>query len=181
MVNNAEGTYVGTYFEDLPITISCGRKPGIVIDGYKVDGEIITGSELTITPGEWVLQGEVLQLQILFHEEEAESLEIARYHIRGSRDYVVLSNNGNVPVLLSDYALTDTFRDLGKGQLPSLYLEPGEEYTVYGKSYSGEMHPKSIQMTYNWATDEPVLLVHTSGEIVDSRNLRSVQKKENGG
>ncbi len=178
--NNAAGTFVGTYFEKIPLTISCETTPGIIIDGYMVAGEYQEGGELTLNPGDWANSGETLQIQVVSHTEDVENLEIAQYHIRGTQDYVVIRNNGRVPALLSEYTLVDTFEDLSKGQLPNLYLAPGEEFIVYGKEYSGEMKDNSCQTTYGWATDEPVLLVHSTRGIVDSHNVRLSSKSLTG-
>lgn len=178
--NNQAGTFVGTYFEKIPLKINCETAPGIIIDGYMVAGQYLEGSEITVTPGDWVQSGETLQIQVISHTEDIESLEIARYRIRGTQDYVVIRNNGRVPVLLSEYTVADTFDDMSKGQLPYLYLAPGEEFTVYGKEYSGEMTDSSYQATYGWAVDEPVLLVHSTKGIVDAHNLRFTQNSLTG-
>ncbi len=178
--NTSTGTFVGTYFGKIPLTVSCQAQPGIIIDGYMVAGQYQEGSEITLTATDWVQPGETLQIKVIYHTQEVESLEIARYHIRGTQDYVVIRNNGRVPVLLSEYTLVDTFDDLSKGQLPYLYLAPGEEFIVYGKEYSGEMSDNSYQTTYGWAVDEPVLLVHSTKGIVDAHNLRLTQNSLTG-
>ena len=178
--NSQAGTFVGTYFEKIPLTISCQATPGVIIDGYMVAGQYLEGSEITVLAGDWVQLGETLQIQVISHVEDVESLEIARYRIRGTQDYVVIRNNGRVPVLLSEYTVVDTFDDLSKGQLPYLYLEPGEEFTIYGKEYSGEMADKGYQATYAWAVDEPVLLVHSTKGIIEANNLRLIQESLTG-
>lgn len=172
--NTDAGTFVGTYFSNIPLTISCETTPGIIIDGYQIGEQFLEGEEITILPGEFADLGSVIPIGVQTHTEAVESLEIARYHIRGSEDYIVIRNNGQVPLLLSDYALADTFDDLSKGQLPRRQLEPGEEFIVYGKEYTGNMQG-GYQMAFGWATNEPVLLVHSARGIVDGRNLRLSQ------
>ncbi len=169
--NTEAGTFVGTYFTNIPLTLSWENVPGVVVDGYQVGNQFLEGQEVTIRPGEFVQEGNLLAVSAQIHVTEVESLEIARYHIRGSEDYVVLRNNGQVPVLLSDYTLVDTYDDLSKGQLPRRHLEPGEEYIVYGKEFTGSMQG-GHQMAFGWATNEPVLLVHATRGIVDGKNLR---------
>lgn len=193
--NTQLSTFVGTYFENIPLTISCDVAPGIIIDGYRVSGGVLesgdisnaslsstylAGSEVVINPADYVSSGETLQIQVLFHTEAVESLEIHRFHIRGSQDYIVLCNNGQTPVLLSEYSVVDTYDDLSKGQLPYQYLQPGDEFVVYGKEYKGEMEDASYQATYGWATDEPVLLVHSVRGIVGVKNTRLSQESSTG-
>ncbi len=170
--NTESGAFVGTYFEKIPLTVSSLNAPGVIVDGYWIGDTYLAGNEITITPADYISAGETLQIQAVTRVEDVESLEINRFHIRGSQDYIVLRNNGQIPVLLSDYSLVDTFEDLSKGQLPYQYLQPGEEFIVYGKGYVGERTDNSCQATYGWATDEPVLLVHSTKGIVDAKNVR---------
>lgn len=171
--NTEFGAFVGTYFENIPLTISCNTTPGVIVDGYQIGSTYHEGNAITLTPADYVSAGETLQIQAVICIESVESLAINRFHIRGAQDYIVLRNNGQTPVLLSDYSLVDTFDDLSKGQLPYQYLQPGEEFIVYGKEYAGEQADNSCQVTYGWATDEPVLLVHSTRGIVDAKNTRS--------
>ena len=170
--NTESGTFVGTYFDNIPLTVSCTTTPGLIVDGYQVGSAYLEGDKITILPADYILEGENLQIQPAIRTEAVESLEINRFHIRGAQDYVVLHNNGQTPVLLSDYSLVDTYDDLSKGQLPHQYLQPGEEFIVYGREYGGEPAYNSYQVTYGWATDEPVLLAHSTKGIVDAKNTR---------
>lgn len=189
--NADAGTFVGTYFEKIPLTISCDATPGVIIDGYRIvgvtsntaesaDATYLPGSKITITPADYAFPGETLRIEVVFRTEAVESMVINRFHIRGTQDYIVLRNNGQTTVLLSDYSLVDTFDDLSKGQLPYQYLQPGEEFVVYGKAYTGYMTGKHCQATYGWATDEPLLLVHSTRGIVDARNTRLSQESSTG-
>ena len=175
--NTESGTFVGTYFEKIPLTISCDTAPGVIVDAYQIGSIYLAGDEVTILPADYISAGETLKIQPVIHTESIESLGINRFHIRGAQDYIVLHNDGQTPVLLSDYSLVDTYDDLSKGQLPYQYLQPGEEFVVYGKEYAGEQADNGYQVTYGWATDEPVLLVHSTKGIVDAKNTRLSQKK----
>lgn len=177
--NTESGNFVGTYFEKIPLTISCDTAPGVTVDGYQIGDLYLAGAEITILPADCISAGEILQIQPVIHTESIESLEINRFHIRGAQDYIVLRNTGQTPVLLSDYSLVDTYDDLGKGQLPYQYLQPGEEFVVYGKEYAGEQADNGCQLTYGWATDEPILLVHSTKGVVDGKNTRLSQKTGN--
>ena len=169
--NTESDAFVGTYFEKIPLTISCDTASGVIVDGYQIGSAYFAGDEITILPTDYISAGETLQIQPVIHTESVESLGINRFHIRGAQDYIVLRNDGQTPLLLSDYSLVDTYDDLSKGQLPYQYLQPGEEFVVYGKEYTGEQADNSCQVTYGWATDEPVLLVHSTNGIVDAKNI----------
>ena len=60
--------------------------------------------------------------------------------------------------LISYYSISDESYDASKGKLPSVQLEPGEQYWVYGKNYSQKMKKDSVQVTFSWNDEENVHL-----------------------
>lgn len=62
----------------------------------------------------------------VFETEQVEGPVIAAFHIRGREDYIVLQNNGQIMVDLSEYALSDEKNAWEKGRLPRVELAPGE-------------------------------------------------------
>lgn len=156
--------YVGTYFQQIPLNIQAVNTPGREVTGYLVNGKLMEGSDIVVQTGETALT-----IEVLWEESRAESLTIKRYHTSGDEDYVVLSNNGTVPLNLVYYGLSDEEDDLLKGRLPERELAPGEEVTIYGGNYSKEMEKGRIQLSFSWNSEEPLILSHISGEIVEKK------------
>ncbi len=150
--------FMGNYFEDVPVKLECEPNPGIVVTGYTINGEYREGEVLEFVPNEF--NAEMVNITIHWEvDESVESLVISEYHVKGSQDYVVLENNGQTSINLENYCLTDDEKELTKGKLPQIVLEPGEVYYVYGKEYTGQREKNSIQVSFSWSTDEEILLL----------------------
>lgn len=156
--------------ENVPVEIMFKGAPGITVVGYYINSIFMEGEKIEFMPGEWAEEGGHISVEPVFETELVESLVISAYHIRGGEDYVVLENNGRLPLLLSDYALTDSEEDWSKGRLPDVELDPGEEYVVYGEKYTGEKAPNGMQVPFSWSREEKILLIHVSEGIKDSKN-----------
>lgn len=174
-----ESMYVGLCLENVPLDIMVEPVSGITVKGYYVNSVFVEGEKIELIPAEW-LEGEddSLLIRDVVVIEPMESLVISGFHIRGQDDYVILLNNGQTSLRLSDYALTDSREEWSKGRLPEIKLEPGEEFVVYGEKYSGKMKKYSMQVPFSWNTEEEILLIHMSKGIVDSKNSGLKQKSE---
>ena len=157
----------GYWLENCPMEIACETSPGVVITGYNVNSQYAEGTVLNILPKEWAKQGEKIVIEPVVQVNLVESLHIHSYDIDGSDDYVILENNGQTEVLLSDYYITDSKDELSKGSLSEVILQPGEQFIIYGAKYSGECEENSIRLPFSWNGEETVLLVHHSKGIVE--------------
>lgn len=164
-----EKCYEGKYPENVPLEIRWDTAPGITVKGYYVNSKFVEGESITLEPGKWQ-KAERVTIDPVFSAEPVESVVIDSYHIRGKEDYVVLRNNGQTTVLLSDYALTDSEEKQSRGRLPDVELKPGEEYVVYGRKYSGSMTENSVRLPISWKAEDTVRLIHASGREVDCKN-----------
>ena len=106
----------------------------------------------------------------VFETKQVESLVIAAFHIRGQEDYIVLQNNGQTLIDLSEYALSDEKNTWERGRLPKAELAPGEKFVVYGENYTGDRVKNSTGVPFSWSREEAIRLIHASGEIVDCKN-----------
>lgn len=176
LINGEEitGEFTGCVLGNIPVTITGKETPGIHVTGYYLNDTFVEGKEITFLPGEWNNGEMLVTVRAQYDIEKVESLEIAAYHIRGQEDYVCVRNNGQLPVLLSDYSITDSKADASKGRFPDVQLLPGEEYYVYGKEYTGAVMQNSTRITFGWATDEPVLLYHKFKGLADAKNVNSM-------
>lgn len=162
--------YAGVCYENIPMEVRCDNRPGVIVMGYYVNSDFVEGESLEILPAEWMDADGHIFIEPVFKTEMVENLVISGYHIRGTEDYVILRNNGQVPLLLSDYALTDSEEKWSKGRLPGVELKPGEEYVVYGEKYSGIRGRNSTQLSFSWSMEEEILLIHISEGVVDRKN-----------
>ncbi len=77
-------------------------------------------------------------------------------------DLVELHNNSQMPILLSDYCLSDKKKDLTMWQLPDVTLEPGAYYIVYASGNGGE------EASFKLSSDGEELYLSTKdGNCVD--------------
>lgn len=167
----AEGSNYDCFcLENVPVEIMFIGGAGITVTGYHINSIFMEGEKIAFMPGEWAGADGRILIEPVFETEPVECLVISAYHIRGEEDYVILKNNGQVPLLLSDYALADSEEKWSRGRLPDVELEPGEEYVVYGEKYAGERAPDSTSVPFSWSRDEKILLIHMSEGIVDSKN-----------
>lgn len=172
-----ENDYTGLYLENIPLDITCEPLPGISVNGYMVGEKYMEGMSITIVHGDLMESGETLIIEPAYVVEPSESLTIVSYHISGEDDYVILKNNGQKQVNLSNYAVTDSAGEYAQGHLPNVQLFPGEEYVIYGRRYKGMQVDNSVQVSFAWSTDEEIILAHMSAGVVDVKNnIRNNQK-----
>lgn len=161
--------YEGMYPDNVPVEIKTEKTPGVTVTGYYVNGSFVEGEEITLTPKEWAKDGAVL-VEPAFETKQVESLVIAAFHIRGQEDYIVLQNNGQTMIDLSEYALSDGKNTWDRGRLPKVELTPGEEFVVYGEHYTGDRVKNGAEVPFSWSREEAIRLIHASGKIVDCKN-----------
>ena len=163
-MNNAFG---GRWLEDVPIVIRGEHTTGYFTEGYYVNDVFYEGIVLNLYP--WEIKGwkEGITIVPVIGFGERESLEIAEYRLDGSEDYVVLENTGTKPVKLEKYSLSDKEGYLSKGHLPGIVLQPGEQFAVYGKNYTGERDKKSMQLSFSWSSGERLYLYSQTGELLE--------------
>lgn len=158
--------YEGYCFTDVPMTISCEVAAGRNVLGYDVNGNYVEGEILLLNADWWCSKS--IHIEPILDEFEEECLRILAFHTDGKDDYIILENTGNVEILLSDYYIADS-KDASRGKLPSIVLQPGERFYVYGKQYSGAVWEKGYRVSFSWSEDEEIILFNSSQEIVDQR------------
>ena len=162
--------YTGVCFENVPISIRCETSNGMTTIGYDVNGTYVEGSSIRILAEEYCTLNETLQITPIYQTEDVHSLSIHAYQTDGASDYVILKNDGTLPVSLSDYAISDDEHEPSKSRLPRYTLAPGEQFYVYGKGYADTMTEPFCRVTFSWNAEEPVILSNTTNEIIDINN-----------
>ena len=127
--------YRGTYFSEVPVTVTAHPKCGDKFDYWLVDGEPNYEEALVIT-GE-MLKDDVLHLECVTSPDPDMGLWISAVKSRGGSDYVELTNFGQQTADLADYTLADGADERNMSTLPFFLVEPGESVIVYCKNYTG--------------------------------------------
>lgn len=128
-------TYSGTYYADVPVTVSVTPKMGDKFEYWLVDGVEYYDSLLTITSD--MIRDDVLYLECVTSRDEDAGLYVSTVKSRGGNDYIELTNYGMKQADLAEYMLADGEQQANASTLPSVIVEPGESVIVYCKNYSG--------------------------------------------
>ena len=159
--------YDGYWLENFPMVISCDLPAGVAVKGFQVNSEVIEGESLILLPGEWKHMGEKITVQPVLEYSQQESLRIAAFYIDGKQDYVIVENNGQTSVSLSDYYISDSENELYKSRLAADTLEPGEQFVIYGAKYTGQQEDNSMQVTFSWNKEETIVLAHQTEGMLE--------------
>ncbi len=130
-----ETHYSGTYFAEVPVTVSATPKCGDKFDYWLVDGVQYYDATLLITSD--MIHEETLNLECVTSRDENAGLLVSAIKSRGGSDYIELTNFGLQPVDLAQYMLADGEKQENMSTLPSAIVVPGEQIIVYCKNYSG--------------------------------------------
>ncbi|MCM1111639.1 MAG: CotH kinase family protein [Muribaculum sp.] len=127
--------YHGTYFAEVPVTVTASPKCGDRFVCWLVDGVECYEETLVVT-GE-MLQGEALELECVTEPDPEAGLLISAVKSRGGSDYIELTNFGAETVNLREYTLADGAGEQNLSTLPAVEVAPGERIRVYCKNYTG--------------------------------------------
>lgn len=127
--------YTGTYFSEVPVTVTANPKCGDWFDYWVVDGVEYHEETLVITGD--MLKDDTIYVECVTSPNTDMGLWISAVKSRGGSDYVELTNYGQQAVNLADYTLADGADERNVSTLPSLPVEPGECVRVYCKNYTG--------------------------------------------
>lgn len=127
--------YTGTYYADVPVTVSALPKAGDKFEYWLVDGVEYYDNLLTLTSD--MIQDDVLYLECVTSRDEDAGLLVSAVKSRGGNDYIELTNYGTNPADLSEYMLADGEQQANASTLPSIMVGPGDSMIVYCKNYSG--------------------------------------------
>lgn len=127
--------YAGTYFAEVPVTVTASPKCGDRFEYWLVDG--VEYYDETLVISEDTLQGDVLKLECVTSPDPTAGLMISAVKSRGGSDYMELTNFGTERVNLKDYTLADGAGEQNLSTLPAMEVAPGERVIVYCKNYTG--------------------------------------------
>lgn len=127
--------YMGTYFAEVPVSVTASPKCGDRFDYWLVDGVEYYDQTVIITGD--MLQDNAITLECVTSPDPDAGLLISAVKSRGGNDYIALTNFGEQTQDLADYILADGSDEINSSTLPSLKVAPGEEVTVYCKNYTG--------------------------------------------
>lgn len=158
--------YEGTYFGELPVTVTASPRCGYQFDYWLINGNIVDTEQFVITP-DMIEDGVVRAECVTSHDPEA-GLRIVAIKSRGLEDYIVLENFGMQEINLKYFILADDAEKNSSSSLPPMKLEPGERVTVYCKNY---IHIDALGkpgINFSLKAGETLRLYEDNGKLLQS-------------
>lgn len=173
-----EKEYEGTYFAEVPVTVTASPKCGFRFDCFLVNGETVEEESIVISQ-EMIRNGRVT-IECVTFPDEGEGLYITGIKSRGNNDFIELTNWGQEKVNLRDYRLSDSVEgeEGHSASLPPLLLEPEESIIVYCKDYTGAEAIGQPGINFNLKKGEKLSLYGKSGELLSEVTIPELGNKE---
>lgn len=159
-------SYAGTYFGEVPVTVSAAPRCGYQFDHWLVNGNVIDSQQFVITPD--MIEDGYVTAECITVPNPKEALMITAIKSRGLGDYIVLENFGTERLNLKSFLLADGTEDGQSSSLPPVWIAPGESVTVYCKNY---VHIDALGkpgIDFNLKTGETLQLFHRDGTLLQS-------------
>lgn len=172
-----DAAYEGTYFGEVPVTVSAAPRCGYQFDHWLVNGSVIDSEQFVITR-EMIENGYVSVECVASPDPEA-GLLITAIKSRGLGDYVVLENFGTEDLDLRSFLLADGAEEGQSSSLPSVRLAPGESVTVYCKNY---VHIDALGkpgIDFNLKAGETLQLFRSDGTLLQSVEVPQLGSSDN--
>ena len=158
--------YEGTYFGEIPVTVSASPRCGYKFDCWLVNGNIVDTEQFVISPD--MIEDGFVGIECVTSPDPEAGLMITAIRSRGLGDYIVLENVGTEDVNLKSFLLADGEEAGSASSLPPLRLAPGESVTVYCKNY---IHMDALGkpgVNFNLKTGETLGLYRSDGTLLQS-------------
>ncbi len=126
------GTYAGTYYTGVPLTLTASSYAGYRFSCWEVNGEQIKEETLTLD-GSTAKDG-VISVKAVATRVDEDSLFISEICAKSDTDWFRLTNAGETEVDLSQYFVTDDSTVPTKCRLPRIVLKGGESVTINCKN-----------------------------------------------
>lgn len=177
-INNLFGqeSYSVRYIKDVSFKIKQQAHLGYRFVHWIVNGKIIKGDILTITPE--MTQTKELLIQAVAERSNNQVLAIQEISARGTKDWIKLTNFGLDDIQLKNYYLSDSPDNLSKFQLPNKILKSGESIIINGKWNYFAI--KEYICNFNLKEGE-MLYLTKNGTIVDFINIPRMDSGESYG
>ncbi len=161
-----ETSYEGTYFGEVPVTISAVPRCGYQFDHWLVNGNVIDTETLVITPD--LIEDGFVGVECVTSPDPEAGLMITAIKSRGLGDYIVLENVGTEEVNLRSFFLADGTEEGENSSLPPVRLAPGESITVYCKNYFHIDALGKPGINFNLKAGETLRLLSGDGALLQS-------------
>ena len=193
-------SYTGSYYTDIPITLTASAAPGWSFDHWEVNGKKYlpedeteeeknsgqTPSKVSLTLTGKIQPGDTCTVRAVAAREKGERLIISEVSSAGKSDWIQLYNAGTKGLDLGKYCLSDDPEDLRKFRLPSQNLAPGETCRING--HRNESGMALCVCNFNLTADETLFLTPDDGSGLTGDSVRiprmsrgsSYGRKDNG-
>lgn len=128
-----EASFSGTYYKEIPLTITAEAKPGYKFDYWMINGEKCEEASFDVDTS--MIVDNALSIECICSPDADAELCITAFKSNAGNDYIELTNLSTEPRYLNNYYLTDN--DVwNRSSLPALKLEAGETITIYCNNYT---------------------------------------------
>lgn len=161
-----DAMYEGTYFGEVPVTVSVSPRCGYKLDCWVVNGNVIETNQFVITPD--MIEDGFVGVECITSPDPEVDLRITEVCSRDLQDYIVLENFGDAEVNLKNYLLWDGEEGKSGSFLPSMAIAPGESVTVYCENYIGAEALWQPVVNFSLKEGETLELYRRGGEMLQS-------------
>lgn len=161
-----DALYEGTYFGEVPVTVSASPKCGYKLDYWLVNGNVIETNQFVISSD--MIEDGFVGIECITSPDPEVDLRIAAVCSRDLDDYIVLENFGVEEVNLKDYLLWDGKEERNVSSLPPMVIAPGERVTVYCENYIGTEALWQPVVNFSLKAGETLELYRNNGDILQS-------------
>lgn len=172
-----ETAYNGTYFYEVPVTLSVTPKCGYKFDHWLVNGNKVEAEQVLITSD--MIENGIVDIECVTSEDPETALLISIVNSNGMNDFVILTNYGNREVNLRDYLLWDGEKGTGAVTLPSAIIAPQESVTVYCDNYVLADALWQPCVNFNLKAGETLMLYTKDGTLIQSVDIPQLGSEEN--
>lgn len=172
-----DAAYEGTYFGEVPVTVSAVPRCGYRFDHWLVNGNVMDAEQLVITPD--LIEDGFVGVECVTSPDPEAGLLITAIKSRGLGDYIVLENVGIEEVNLKSYLLADGTEQGQSSSLPPVRLAPGESVTVYCKNYFHIDALGKPGINFNLKAGETLRLFSGDGTLLQSVDVPRLSSGDN--
>lgn len=169
--------YEGTYFGEVPVTVSAVPRCGYRFDHWLVNGNVMDTEQLVITPD--LIEEGFVGVECVTSPDPEAGLLITAIKSRGLGDYIVLENVGVEEVNLKSFLLADGTEQGQSSSLPPVRLAPGESVTVYCKNYFHIDALGKPGINFNLKAGETLRLFSGDGTLLQSVDVPQLSGGDN--
>lgn len=168
--------YEGTYFGEIPVTVTASPRCGYQFDCWRVNGHTIAAEQFVITPD--MIKNGLVRIECITSPVSDACLRITAIKSRGAGDYIELENFGARELNLKYFILADEAEDGNHSSLPPMRLPQGERLIIYCKNYIDIDALGKPGINFSLKAGETLCLYESGGKLLQSVKVPQLSSKD---